>query len=1242
MKTWNLVIALCTTFLSMHAWAFDPAMYAVDTRVEVNASPPQIRMSWPAVDYARQYIIRRKALTDANWTTTLATLPANSTGYTDSSVQVGSAFEYEVQMDTSLYPWPQGDSSQWISAYSYLYAGVNAPLEDFKGKVILVVDSSVAPALVNELNQFQQDLVGAGWLPIRRDVVRNGSPWQVREMIRAEYNADPSNVRAVVLIGHVPVPYSGDIAPDLHQSHMGAWPADLFYGEMNGNWTDSTVSITSEDSSANNNYPGDGKFDQSQIPSTVELEVGRVDFWGMNAFQPRTEIDLLRNYFRKDHQFRFRQFTLPRRAVLHDNFGDLAGDAPAVDAWRHFGSFFGPGNVQEIGPDQFFNTLNNGGYLWAYGCGGGGDTKADGIGSTFDFANNNPQSAFLILHGSYFGDWNTTDNFLRAAIATPGYTLASIWSGLPHWFMHHMALGKEVGYSTRISQNNVNIYKSHINLSANQVHIGLMGDPTLPMFPVAPPTNLSGNSTGNGIGLSWSASGDENIVGYNIYYSQYPGGPYTRINGSPVNATGFTHSVGPGTYYYMVRAIKLERSGSGTFYNASQGVFATVTKVDGGGGGLPTVSIVAENPSAIEGSTQGRFRISRDSAGSSELVIYYSISGTALNGADYVNIPQSITIPAGGLSAGIVITAYADAQVEGDETVTLSINDSSLYSRGNSSATVTIHDSSTGNQRPTISPITDQSAFVAKPVGPVSFTIGDAETAAENLQVRATSSDESIIPEADIALGGSGSSRSIEVTPISTGKVNITIMVSDGELEATRNFYVTVSPANKVPTANALNLSLLEGSSTNIVLSGTDPEGATLSYLIVANPVHGTLSGAAPNITYTPAPGFSGTDSFTYKVNDGVDDSGPATVTLTVIAVNHPPNANAQSLQLAEDSPLPIKLTATDADSDPITYLIISGPTNGTLTGIAPNLTYLPFTNYNGADSFTFKASDGKLDSAPALVTLSIAPLNDAPVLVPPASQALHKNSAAMTWQFSVSDVDDSVGAIKVTASSSDSSIVAPSGILLSGTGTTRSVTITPMLGATGQVQIYLMASDAKASSSNSFVLLITNTPPLAMDDSLTTAANESMQISEATLLSNDTDADGDLLKLVGADLSSEHGGTLLLAGGSITYTPAPGYTGLDSFSYQIADSSDSRATGHVNIEVKALARLLSITAQRNGSVQIKFSGPASRTAIILSSDDSLTWRIAGSVQTNSSGDAQWTDTRAASSRFKLYRIEWP
>ena len=99
----------------------------------------------------------------------------------------------------------------------------------------------------------------------------------------------------------------------------------MFIMGMDGNWTDNIVSMTSGDSPDNNNFPGDGKFDQSQIPSRVELEVGRIDFWDLPAFQPRSEVDLLRNYFRKDHAFRHRLFTAPRRGLLHDNFGDLDG-----------------------------------------------------------------------------------------------------------------------------------------------------------------------------------------------------------------------------------------------------------------------------------------------------------------------------------------------------------------------------------------------------------------------------------------------------------------------------------------------------------------------------------------------------------------------------------------------------------------------------------------------------------------------------------------------------------------------------------------------------------------------------------------------------------------------------------------------------------------------------------------------------------------------------------------------------
>src|SRR5207253_1848922 len=110
---------------------------------------------------------------------------------------------------------------------------------------------------------------------------------------------------------HVPVPYSGKINPDGHSDHVGAWPADVYYGDIDGNWTDTTVDFTQStrppSDAADNlrltNRPGDGKFDQDQIPSAVELEVGRVDlanmpgddYWGVDAVIP-SETELLRRY----------------------------------------------------------------------------------------------------------------------------------------------------------------------------------------------------------------------------------------------------------------------------------------------------------------------------------------------------------------------------------------------------------------------------------------------------------------------------------------------------------------------------------------------------------------------------------------------------------------------------------------------------------------------------------------------------------------------------------------------------------------------------------------------------------------------------------------------------------------------------------------------------------------------------------------------------------------------------------
>src|SRR5205823_7746640 len=109
-------------------------------------------------------------------------------------------------------------------------------------------------------------------------------------------------------------------------------------------------------------------------------------------------------------------------------------------------------------------------------------------------------------------------------------------------------------------------------------------------------------------------------------------------------------------------------------------------------------------------------------------------------------------------------------------------------------------------------------------------------------------------------------------------------------------------------------------------------------------------------------------------------EANGATVTITLTAVNDAPVASDQAVTTDEDTARAITLGATDTEGSALTYTIVVGPVHGTLSGTAPALTYTPAANYNGADSFTFKANDGSLDSNTATVTITVAAVNDAPV----------------------------------------------------------------------------------------------------------------------------------------------------------------------------------------------------------------------------------------------------------------------
>lgn len=533
-------------------------VYAVQISAKVRTAPPRIQLRWEPDPYgAQSYTVFRKSKKAAAWGEGIV-LPGNALSYTDHNVAVGGDYEYQV-VKAARHP-----------GYGYIHAGINAPLIEARGKVILVVANTHAAALALELARLKSDLIGDGWQVIRRDVSPSDSPAGVRNLIIADYNADPANVRAVFLFGHAPILRSGTLEYDGHGGRP--MPADGFYGDVNGDW------------SANPSY----------LPSEVELMVGRVDFFNMPGLRAAgpwpSEVELLRHYLNKDHAWRNKLFTVPRRALMGNRVGDESGNAPAASGYRNFTPLAGPGAIVEANvednatpAERWISLLSSGQYLWAYGNGGGGASSISQLGThglyhdvwTSDIIEQDAQAVFSMLYGSHLGEWDTRDNILRAMLAT-SVGLTACMGGKPHWYLHHMGLGEPIGFSARITMNNSTLYKSHRNPFSRGVHVALLGDPTLRLDPVAPASNLVARRKGAKVVLTWSAS-DEPVAGYHVYRAARAG-PFKRITPTLLSTTKFTDAGQTERATYMVRAIKLQITPSGTYWNASQGIFASVKR----------------------------------------------------------------------------------------------------------------------------------------------------------------------------------------------------------------------------------------------------------------------------------------------------------------------------------------------------------------------------------------------------------------------------------------------------------------------------------------------------------------------------------------------------------------------------------------------------------------------------------------------------------------------------------------
>ena len=274
---------------------------------------------------------------------------------------------------------------------------------------------------------------------------------------------------------------------------------------------------------------------------------------------------------------------------------------------------------------------------------------------------------------------------------------------------------------------------------------------------------------------------------------------------------------------------------------------------------------------------------------------------------------------------------------------------------------------------------------------------------------------------------------------------------------------ITVTAVNNAPVANNQSVNTNENTAVAITLTASDADGDALTYSVVNTPTHGSLSGTAPNLTYTPDTDFVGGDSFTFQANDGTAVSNSATVSITVTAVNNAPVANNQSVSTNENTAVAITLTASDADGDTLTYSVVDSPTNGSLSGTAPNLTYTPDTDFVGGDSFTFQANDGTAVSNSATVSITVIAVNNAPVA---NNQSVSTNeNTAVAITLTASDADGDTLTYSVVDSPANGSL----------SGTAPNLTYTPDTDFVGDDSFTFNVNDGELDSNLATVSLTVN-----------------------------------------------------------------------------------------------------------------------------------------------------------------------
>lgn len=352
---------------------------------------------------------------------------------------------------------------------------------------------------------------------------------------------------------------------------------------------------------------------------------------------------------------------------------------------------------------------------------------------------------------------------------------------------------------------------------------------------------------------------------------------------------------------------------------------------------------------------------------------------------------------------------------------------------------------------------------------------------------------------------------------------------------------------------------------------------------LVSSTTHGSLTfGDDGSFSYIPDAYFYGLDGFTYKVWDGYEFSAVATVVFEVAFVNDPPTAVVDAYTVDESTTLTVSaangllINDSDRNGDAITARVFQNPAHGTLT-LRSNgsFDYNPTPGYNGTDSFYYTAYDGKLNSTPTKVSITINNINSPPVATADtysvvSNGSLAKNAAAGVLANDYEPEGEPFHAVKVTDPSHGALTFNADG----------SFTYIPTPGFHGSDSFTYKDTDGSADSKAVTVTFLVNSGPTASSDFYSVNEDSKLTVNAADgVLQNDVDIDGDPLTI--SLLSSvTHGDLTFAADGSFSYVPVADYFGSDSFTYKINDGFINSQTVSVTITVNSVNDLPTATGE--------------------------------------------------------------